>query len=114
MKRTKDGKIIFDNSLELNRTIKEKIKPMLNDVISKAKQDAVREALELMVPLVCNALYESHGFGPKRQEQFLKCVHVHLQCLDEGVTTIDDYEKWCKDSGIKTFNSAGENNGEKL
>lgn len=111
MKKTKDGKIIFDNTLELNRTIKQKIKPMIADITAQAKQEATKEALQLMFPIACNALYEAYGFGQKRQEQFLKYFNIHLQCLDEGVTTLDDYEKWCKDSKIKTFKTLEEKNG---
>lgn len=102
MRRVK-GQIIFDGPLDLKLEVKRQIKPMLKEIADKAKQEAVTEALELMFPIACNAIYEAYGIGPKRQEQFLKYFKIHLQCLDEGVTTIDDYEKWCADSKIKTF-----------
>lgn len=99
--RKHKGQIIFDGPLDLKREIKRQIKPMLDDMASKAKQEAVGEALELMLPIACNCIYEAYGFNKKRLKPFLEYFATHIECLDSGVTTLDDYRKWCKDNGIK-------------
>lgn len=104
MKRCKNGEIHFKNQAELNIEIKRRVKSILEDEIKKYKQAATREALILMLPIACTALNESHGFNKKRLEPFIEYFTTHLKCIEESVTDIDDYEKWCKDNKVKFFN----------
>jgi hypothetical protein len=106
MQVAKNGNIIFKNRAELNLITKQKVYETIQDALKKAKQDATREAIELLIPIACTAIYEAYGFGEKRQEAFLEYMGRHLECIQDGVTTIDQYEDWCKDNKIKYFKVA--------
>ena len=110
MKRCKNGEIHFKNSFELNQFFNKKLKPIIDGEIEeyhknleKAKINSTKEALTLILPIACTSLYEAFGFAEKRQEKFIDCFTKHIECLNEGVTDLDDYQKWCKDNKIKYF-----------
>lgn len=99
MIRAKNGNIIFKNQAELNAETNRRIKKILDKEIIKHKQEATQEALVLLLPMVCNALHESHGFGEKRLNKFIDRFMIHVECLQDGITGIDDYQEWCKEQG---------------
>ena len=71
--------------------------------IEKAKIEATKEAMMLILPMSCNTLYEAYGIGEKRMEKFLEYFKIHLECLNKGITDLNDYAKWCEDNKIKFF-----------
>lgn len=108
--RAKNGNLIFNDISDLNKEIQRRIQPKIdkaieeyhekyNAAVEQAKTDATKEALALILPMTCNALYEVYGFGEKRLEQFIDKFMVHMSCLEQGVTDLSDYKEWCKDQG---------------
>ena len=97
----KNGNIIFENRAELNLKTKELVRKEVAKLIDEAKRKSTEEALTLILPMACNALYECYGFGEKRLEKFIDQFMLHMECLQDGVTGLDDYAKWCKDQGYK-------------
>ncbi len=99
---------------ELNAEIQRKIQPKIdkaieeyhekyNAAVEQAKTDATRNALLMIYPIACNSIYEAYGIGTKRMDKFLEYFSRHLECLNSGVTDVDDYKKWCEDEKIKYF-----------
>lgn len=110
MKRTKNGQIIFDNIKDLNEEINRKYKPKIDAAIREyhetlkvAKREATKDALILLLPIGCTALYEAYGFGEKRQDRFIEYFSTHMECIDKGITEIEQYREWCKEQGYKYF-----------
>lgn len=103
MKRCKNGEIHFKNMAELNAETNRRIKLILEKEIKKYKQAATKEALILLLPLVCTALYEAYGFGEKRQEKFINYFQMHMECINDGITELEQYRAWCVEQGYKYF-----------
>ncbi len=114
MIKAKNGNLIFENAADLNKEIQRKIQPKIdkaieeyhekyNTAVEQAKTDATKEALLMIYPIACNAIYEAYGIGAKRMDKFLEYFSRHLECLNSGVTDVDDYKKWCEDEKIKYF-----------
>ncbi len=112
MIKAKNGNLIFENAADLNKEIQRKIQPKIdkaieeyhekyNAAVEQAKTDATRNALLMIYPIACNAIYEAYGIGAKRMDKFLEYFSRHLECLNMGVTDLEDYKKWCEDSGIR-------------
>lgn len=112
--KKKSEQITFKDKHEFLQEINKRFKPLIDaevekynatmvKEIEKAKIDATKEALLLILPMSCNALYEAHGIGQKRMEKFLEYFKIHLGCLNEGITDLNDYAKWCEDNKIKFF-----------
>ena len=81
MKRTKNGQIIFDNIKDLNEEINRKYKPKIDAAIREyhetlkvAKREATKDALILLLPIGCTALYEAYGFGEKKARQVYRIL----------------------------------------
>ncbi len=110
--KKKQEQIIFNSKQEFNQAVNAKFKPLIDEevkklmqkyeaAVSEAKTNATREALMLILPIACNALYEAYGYREKRLEKFVKYFQVHMECLNEGITTLEDYKQWCQDQGYK-------------
>jgi len=106
--KKKQEQIIFKNKHEFNQAVNAKFKPLIDEEVKKlmdkyqkaveqAKTDATREALALILPIACNALYEAYGYREKRLEKFVKQFQIHMECLNMGVTDLDDYK-----NGVRT------------
>ena len=100
----------FRNKKEFNAAVNKKIKPLINAEIEKyhknleqAKIDATNEALVLLLPIVCTSLYEAFGFAEVRQDKFLDYFSIHMQCIEDGVTSLDQYQQWCQDNNVRYF-----------
>lgn len=112
MKKAKDGRLIFDDIKDLNTEINRRIKPkvdkaieeyhsMLESEVGKVKVQATLDASTLMLPIISTCLYEAYGFGVKRIEKFVEYFNKHLECINDGITTPDQYQEWCKEQGYK-------------
>lgn len=110
MIKAKDGRLIFDDVKDLNKEIQRRIKPQVDEAIKKyneslaeeikkVKEQATIDAGTLMLPIIATALYEAYGFGEKRLEKFVEYFNKHLECINDGVTTADQYEDWCREQG---------------
>lgn len=108
--KKKQEQIIFNSKQEFNQAVNAKFKPLIDEEVRKlmdkyqkaveqAKTDATREALTLILPIACNALYEAYGYREKRLEKFVRYFQIHMECLNDGVTDLDDYKQWCQDQG---------------
>lgn len=100
----KNGNLIFKNRAELNAETNKRIKKILETEIVKYKQSATKEALILLLPLACTSLYEAYGLAEKRQERFIDYFITHMECINDGITDIEEYRKWCQEQGYKYFN----------
>lgn len=112
MKKAKDGRLIFDNTKDLTTEINRRIRPQLNaeidklhktydEQIAKVKEQATVDASTMMLPIIATSLYEAYGFGYKRIEKFVEYFNKHLECINDGITTADQYVDWCKEQGYK-------------
>lgn len=110
--KKKQEQIIFNSKQEFNQAVNAKFKPLIDEevkklmqkyeaAVSEAKTNATREALILILPIACNALYEAYGYREKRLEKFVRYFQIHMECLNDGVTDLDDYKQWCQDQGYK-------------
>lgn len=110
----KPKQLIFKSENEFRKAVNAHYMPMLQreidtlqlaykDQLTKAKIDATQEALIFLLPISCTALYEAYGFAEKRQESFINYFTEHIQCLEDGITSVDQYRDWCLDKGIKYF-----------
>ena len=52
-----------------------------------------------MTPIILTVLYEGFNFGKQRQEKFMKLFETHAECINDGVTSIDQYDDWCREKG---------------
>lgn len=102
--------IVFRNKKEFNQAVNRKFKPLINEEIKKyhanleqAKIKATEDALMFILPLCCTVLNEVYGFGSKRQEKFIEYFIKHMECLEEGVTDIEQYKEYCKENRVKFF-----------
>lgn len=112
--KKKSQQIVFKDKHAFLQEINKRFKPLIDEEIvkynatmakeiEKAKIEATKEAMMLILPMSCNALYEAYGIGEKRMEKFLEYFKIHLECLNKGVTDLNDYAKWCEDNKIKFF-----------
>lgn len=101
MKECKNGEIHFKNKAELSIETKKRVEYLIKQEMEKIRIQATKDAGTLMLPLIASALYEAYGFGEKRLEKFVEYFNKHLECLNDGIITVDQYEQWCKDQGYK-------------
>ena len=97
MIKAKNGNIIFRNTAELNNEIMRK----MSKAVETYHKTDTKNALNLFKPLALNALYEVPGVGEKRINQFLDRFNVHMECLQDGVVTPEEYRDWCLEQGYK-------------
>lgn len=100
----KNGNIIFKNRAELNIVTKDLVRKEVTKVIEQAKRKSTEEALLSLLPIACTSLYEAYGFAEKRQERFIDYFITHMECINDGITDIEEYRKWCQEQGYKYFN----------
>lgn len=100
----------FRNKKEFNEAVNKKFKPLINAEIEKyhnnleqAKIKSTKEALILLLPIACTAIHEAYGFAEKRQEKFIEYFTTHMQCINDGITDIQQYKDWCIENKIKYF-----------
>lgn len=110
MKRCKNGQIIFDSTLDLTQEINRRVQPLIDKEIEKyhanleqAKIEATKEALILLLPIACTSLYEAYGFGEVRQQKFIDYFVKHMECVNMGVTDLEQYREFCVEQGLKYF-----------
>ncbi len=102
MQVAKNGVVSFKNMKEFYEFCDKRT----NIVIEQARHKAAKDLFALLAPVSCTAIYEAYGFAEKRQEAFLDKLTEHLECIQDGVTTIDQYQDWCKEKNIKYFKVA--------
>ena len=114
MIRTKDKKIIYDSIKEVSEDFNRRAKPMIDEAIAdyhkkleQAKQESTKEALILLLPIVCTSLYEAYNFGEVRQQKFIDYFVRHMECINLGVTDIEQYREFCVEQGLKFFDIEG-------
>ena len=105
-----NGNIIFPNMKSVTDFFNVKAKPMIDQAIEdyhakveEVKQDATKEALILLLPIVYTSLYESHNFGDKRLQKFTEHFIIHMECINSGVTNLEQYKDFCKDQNWRFF-----------
>lgn len=105
-----NGNIIFPDMKNVTDFFNIKAKPMIEEAIEnyhskveEVKQDATKEALILLLPIVCTSLYESYGFGEKRLQKFIEYFLIHMECINNGVTDLQQYKDFCKDQNWRFF-----------
>lgn len=103
MIRTKNGEIHFKNQAELNKETNRRIKKILETEIVKYKQAATKEAMLLILPIAFTALHEAYGFGEKRLQRFADCFMLHMECINAGVTDLEQYKEFCEEQGYKVL-----------
>lgn len=101
MKRCKNGEIHFKSQAELSIETKKRVETLIDKELEKVKLQATKDAGNIMLPVIATALYEAYGFGIKRIEKFVEYFNKHIECINDGVTTAEQYEEWCKEQGYK-------------
>lgn len=101
MIKGKYGQLTFANEKELSKAIDKYIQPILVKAKEQATREGTETALKLILPLAVNALYEVQGIGEKRINQFIDRFYVHMECLQDGVVTPEEYRDWCLKQGYK-------------
>lgn len=103
MKRCKNGEIHFKNQAELSAETKRRVDLLIKKETDKIQDKLMKTVMLLMLPISCTALYEGYGFGEKRLEKFIEYFHTHMECINQGVTDLDQYKKFCEDQRWKYF-----------
>lgn len=101
MIKGKYGQLTFANEKELSQAIDKYIQPILAEAKEQATTKGTETALKLLLPLIVNALYEVQGIGEKRINQFIDRFNVHMECLQDGIVTPEEYRDWCLEQGYK-------------
>ena len=99
MIKHKNGSITFKNKHELKIEINKHLKPIL----AKAKEEITENIEAMLIPIISTCLNEAFGMGEVRQDKFMKLFDTHMECLNDGVTSLDQYEEWCIDKGYKFY-----------
>lgn len=109
MIRAKNGNIIFKNQAELNTETNRRIDLILEKKAIEYKAEATERAMTLLLPIIGTVLYETFGFGQKRLDRFAEGFDKHLECIEEEVLTLEQYQNWCKEQGYACLIVGGKN-----
>lgn len=108
MKHCKNGQIIFKNRAEFNAEVNRHFKPLIAAEVSKkvqqAKDEAVKQVMNLMLPVLTTSIFETYGFEDDKQElcirQFIKNMN---ECTEENIFEWDEYREFCEKKGKRYF-----------
>lgn len=108
MKHCKNGQIIFKNRAEFNAEVNKHFKPLIEKEVSskvqQAKDEAVKQVMNLMLPVLTTSLFNAYGYEESEQEpcikQFIKNMN---ECTEENIFEWDEYREFCEKKGKKYF-----------
>lgn len=69
-------------------------------IIDKAKNDAIYETILRLTCVIAQSLNDEYGFGRERINRLLERAMYKFDCINDGLVTLDEIQKWCEETGI--------------
>lgn len=98
---------------ELRLMSKKLIESMIEDHITKAKQESVEITTRSLSAAFIISLADEFQFGPTRLQRLIDRVVDQYDCMLDGTVTTSDIEDWCKTKGYDYERLFGKNENTK-
>lgn len=93
----KEKPIIFPSKKDLNKRINQHVEPKLKILREKTIKDTASSLYYMNIML----LIDEFKFTTEQIEQYCKAYMSKIECLDGNWVSMQDFEDWCKENGIK-------------
>jgi len=68
--------------------------------LEKEREKMQREMLNRIMGSVIVTMHDEFGIGKNRLNRFIDRLNSNYVCIDDGLVTLADMKKWCKEYGV--------------